>query len=134
MKPEVDRLLEVAAAHLMMKTAPALGSGYEQSSAVALGALLMTAREENDRGAARRVEENTALRSLFAEALGVVEDAELRARLSHAAGGRDESLRLEDLEKGNGILREHTTGARPGRESSRQEPTSCRLLSPPSTW
>ena len=61
MKPEVDRLLEVAAAHLMMKTAPALGGGYEQSNAMALGAMLMTAREENNRevGQSRDLGEQT---------------------------------------------------------------------------
>jgi hypothetical protein len=104
-KPDVDRLLEVAAAHLMVKTAPALGHGYEQSSAMALAAMLMTAREENDRGAARRVEENEALRSLFAEAESVVQDDPLRARLSGAAESRDDSLLLSDLDAGNARLR-----------------------------
>jgi hypothetical protein len=104
-KPDVDRFLEVAAAHLLMKTAPALRDGYEQSSAMALAALLMSAREEHDRGAARRVEENAALRSLFAGAGSVVADTQLWSRLSEAARSRDESLLLSDLETANGVLR-----------------------------
>ena len=105
MKPDVDRLLEVAAAHLMMKTSPALGAGYEQSCALSLAVLLLATREENNRAAARRVEENAALRALFAEAEGVVEDAQLRTRLAEFAASRDESLLVSDLESANGVLR-----------------------------
>jgi len=104
-KPDVDRLLEVAAVHLMLKTAPSIGTGYEQASAMALGALLMSVREENDRAAARRVEENAALRSLFADAEAVVADSPLQTRLCEAARSRDESLLLSDLESANGVLR-----------------------------
>jgi hypothetical protein len=104
-KPDVDRLLEVGAAHLMMKTAPALGAGYEQSSTLTLAVMLLATREENERAAARRVEENAALRSLFHEALAVVEDAPLQSRLSEAASGRDESLLVSNLDRANGVLR-----------------------------
>lgn len=105
MKPDVDRLLEVAAAHLLMKTAPEIAGMYEKSNAMSLAALLMVAREENDRAVARRVEENAALRSLFADAEGAVEDPELRTRLSNAVESRDESLLVSDLESQNGVLR-----------------------------
>jgi hypothetical protein len=104
-KPDVDRLLEVATAHLMMKTAPAMGAGYEQSSAMSLAVLLLAAREENDRAAARRVEENTVLRALFGEAGPAIEDPQLRDRVSEAAASRDESLLVSDLESANGVLR-----------------------------
>ena len=106
MKPEIDRVLEVASAHLMMKTAPALQDGYEQASAMSLAVLMMAVREENDRAAARRVEENAALRALFGEAADVVEDDALCVRLRELAATRDESLRVSDLESANGVLRE----------------------------
>jgi hypothetical protein len=107
MKPELDRFLEVAAAHLMMKTAPALGPGYEQSSAMSLAVLLIASREEANRAAARRVEENSVLRALFADAENVVSDKQLAARLSDAAASpsRDESMLVTDLEAANGVLR-----------------------------
>ena len=105
MKPDVDRFLEVAAAHLMMKIAPALGAGYEQANAMGLGALLMAVREENDRAAARRAEENTALRALFGEAESVVQDAQLRTRLSGAASSSEGSLLVSELEAANSTLR-----------------------------
>lgn len=105
MTPSVDRLLEVGAIHLMAKVGPALGPGYAQSSVGVLGAMLLCVREEFERAAARRVEENAALRSLFAEAGSVVTDAGLRARLAQAAGGRDASLVVSELERGNAALR-----------------------------
>jgi hypothetical protein len=104
-KPDVDRFLEVAAAHLMMKTAPALSTGYEQATAMGMGALLLAVREENERAAARRVEENASLRALFDEAESVVQDESLRTRLAGAASGREESLLLSQLEVANGVLR-----------------------------
>ena len=81
MRPDIARFLEVAAAHMLFKTGPALGSGYEQSNALVLGAMLMNVREEFERAAARRVEENDALRKRFAGVGAVVVDEALRARL-----------------------------------------------------
>ncbi len=105
MKPDVDRFLEVAAAHLMMHVAPAVGSAYEQSNVTVLVAMLMAVREEFERAAARRVEENGALRRLFAEAVPAVRDAALRGRLDEAARSADASLAVSDLERSNAQLR-----------------------------
>ncbi len=105
MKPDVTRFLEVAVGYLMTKTAPALGPGYEQSNLMAGSAMLLAVRHEFERAAARRVEENAALRRLFAEAAPSVQDTELRKRLEEEASGQDTSLLVSDLECGNGELR-----------------------------
>ena len=105
MKPELDRFLEVAAAHLLTRSAPAL-AGYEQSSVMTLGMMLTAAREEAERAAARRIEENAALRELFSEASRVVESPALRERLIAAAQGGEESFLISDLESGNAALRQ----------------------------
>ena len=105
MKPDVGRLLEVAAAQLMGQLGPALPTSYQQSSAMALGAILLTVNEEFERAAARRVEENTALRRLFGAARPVVSDAALGKRLDDAAASSDESLEVSALEAGNAELR-----------------------------
>ncbi|MFP8873531.1 MAG: hypothetical protein VCB42_03130 [Myxococcota bacterium] len=105
MKPELDRFLEVAAVHLLTRSAPAL-AGYEQSSVMTLGMMLTAAREEAERAAARRIEENAALRELFSEASGVVELPALRERLTAAAQGGEESFLISDLESGNAALRQ----------------------------
>jgi hypothetical protein len=104
-KPDVDRLLEVAAVELIGKIGPALPTRYEQSTTAALGALLLATREEFERGAARRIEENRILRGLFAESLTAVEDGDLRARLETAARGSDEDFTIGGLEAANAALR-----------------------------
>ena len=106
MKPDIDRFLDVAAAYLMMELAPTLGSGYAQSNVSILGMMLAAVREEFDRAAARRVEENRALRRLFGEAAPVVQDAALRQRLREAAQGDDTDFAVSALERSNAALRQ----------------------------
>lgn len=105
MKPDVDRLLEVAAMELIGKISPALPTRYQQSNAAALGALLLATREELECGAARRIEENAALRNLFADSLAVVEDAALHRRLESAARGVEANFTIGALEAANATLR-----------------------------
>ncbi len=105
MKPDTGRFIAVAAGHLMTRTAPALAAGYEQSSVTALGALLIALGEESERAAARRVEENRALRRLFGQAAPALGDPDLRSRLEQAAGSEDPGFRVSDLESANGELR-----------------------------
>ena len=54
--------------------------------------LLQIAAEEWDRAAARRVEENRAMRQLFAGAAPEIGDPDLRARLEAASGSPISSL------------------------------------------
>ena len=105
MKPDVDRLLEVAAGQLMTKLGPALPTSFEQATGMSLGVLLLSVREEMERGAQRRVEENGVLRALFAQAAPAVPDAALRERLESAARNEDPSLAISDLESANAALR-----------------------------
>jgi hypothetical protein len=105
MKPDPKRFLEVAAAHLMMSVAPALGPGYEQSNVLVLAGMLLSLGEELDRAAARRVEENRALRALFAEAASAAVDAGLRQKLVAAAAGEDADFHIAALEASNAALR-----------------------------
>jgi hypothetical protein len=73
---------------------------------VGVSAILLTMiREEWDRAAARRAEENAALRALFRDAAPVVADTELRHRLSDASASSDPSLRISELERANDALR-----------------------------
>jgi hypothetical protein len=104
-KPDVGRFLEVAAMHLLVRTAPELPSGYSQGSVGLIAVLLGAVREEFERAAARRVEENAALRGLFARAVRVADDPDLRARLQEAAASRDPGLRVSELDQENDRLR-----------------------------
>ena len=105
MKPDVARVLEVCAASLMADVAPNVAPSYRQASVFANALLLTSIREELDRIAERRVDENRALRALFAEAAPDVADAALRARLAEAAQEQEPSLRISALDASNAALR-----------------------------
>jgi hypothetical protein len=104
-KPGVDKVLEVLAGSLMIEVAPHVSPAYRQSSVGVSAILLTMIREEWDRAAARRAEENAALRALFRDAAPVVADTELRHRLSDASASSDPSLRISELERANDALR-----------------------------
>lgn len=110
MKPDVGRLLEVAAGHLMGETVPLIGraygnSTYEQSNVGVLGMLLLAVRHEHERAAARRVEENRELRRMFGRAGAVVEAGDVSERLAAAAKAEDTDLTVSALEESNVELR-----------------------------
>ena len=68
--------------------------------------MLSAVREEFDRAASRRAEENAAMRGIFQKAGTVVTDGDLTARCNAAAGEVDASLRVSDLEETNTKLRQ----------------------------
>jgi FKBP-type peptidyl-prolyl cis-trans isomerase (trigger factor) len=105
MKPDVPKLLEILSARFMFDVAPNVQPSYRQSSVSITGILLTMVREETERAAARRVEENAVLRALFAKAAGQVADTALRRKLEEAAASRDPSLLLSELESANAALR-----------------------------
>ena len=105
MKPEATHALERLMQALLVEIAPAVEPSYRRANVSIQAMLLLAVREEFDRAAARRVEENRALRVLFAGALDAVSDAALRERLAAAASGADTSLRVPDLEVDNRALR-----------------------------
>ena len=105
MKPEIPKVLEVVAGKLIFEIAPSVTPSYRQSSIGVTAMLLGMVREEWDRAAARRVEENASLRALFGDASSVVTDTDLRRRLEAAAGTVDASLLVSELEKSNDALR-----------------------------
>lgn len=86
-------------------SALSLREDYQQKTGLMLGVLLLIASEEADRLVDRLVEENAALRDLFARARHVVEDRPLAERLEEAAAGADASLRVSSLQSENHRLR-----------------------------
>ncbi|MBI2964363.1 MAG: hypothetical protein HYY35_11460 [Deltaproteobacteria bacterium] len=105
MIPEVDWVLRASASRLLAEVAPALGDAYLRSNVEVIAALMAAAAEEYDRAAHLRVEENRAMRAIFADAAPLLDEGTLRARLAAAAAETDESLRVSDLNAANGRLR-----------------------------
>jgi hypothetical protein len=104
-KPDPGHVLERVFQALLTEIAPAVQPAYRQASVTMHAMLLAAVREEWDRAAARRAEENAALRALFAQAAESVRDTALRERVESAARTQDASLRVPDLEAGNLALR-----------------------------
>jgi len=105
MKPDPLLVLETVSMKLILEVVPQLPTSYAQQALSGGATILAAAREELDRAAGRRIEENRALRRLFAEARGVVTDADLAARLAEAAASEEGSLLISDLDRANQALR-----------------------------
>jgi hypothetical protein len=102
-KPDVAVALGKIGQALLVQIGPEIKADYAQRSALVATMLLQCAAEEWDRAAARRVEENQALRELFRRA--AVEDERLKERLGQAARASDEDLRISALDGANDELR-----------------------------
>jgi hypothetical protein len=105
MKPEPAHALERLMQALLGDLMPNVQPSYRQASVMANAMMVGVMREEIDRAAARRVEENAALRALFADATAVVKDGALRERLAAAARSADASLLVPALDESNRTLR-----------------------------
>jgi hypothetical protein len=105
MKPEPSHALERLMQALLGDVMPNVQPSYRQASVMANAMIVAAVREEIDRAAARRVEENAALRALFADAAAAVEDAALGERLAAAARSSDASLLVPALDESNRALR-----------------------------
>jgi hypothetical protein len=105
MRPSVDRYLDELKRALAQDFAPRLPTSYEQSGLVRHAMLIGIVAEEFDRAASRRVEENQALRDLFADAVRTLPDSALHARLLTASQSEDRSFKVRDLDANNGSLR-----------------------------
>lgn len=105
MKPDPTTVLDGVSATLIVDVIPHIGTSYGQQAVAGAATLLAAARDEIERGVARRVEENRAMRRLFADGRDAVADPELAAALRDAAEGQDGSLMLTDVDLENRRLR-----------------------------
>jgi len=105
LKPDCDVYLGVLVRDLLEEVAPHLTGSWEQAVVMRHVVLLPVVRQELERGVQRRVEENAAMRAVFAQALQVVNDADLLARLKEAVASHEESLLVSVLDASNHRLR-----------------------------
>lgn len=105
MKLRHSTIIEGVEYVLSEKIRPLLEDGFADNDlrmAISLLAISRLAREDE---VAVIVQEHDWIRALFADAAPIVRDPALAARLADAASGRDESLRLPDLDAGTAGLR-----------------------------
>jgi FKBP-type peptidyl-prolyl cis-trans isomerase (trigger factor) len=107
-KPDIPLVLEDHATRLFDMIMPKL-SGFEANSVAMMSFMLKMVAEEWDRGAARRVEENRAIRQVFRDALPVVTDTPLKTKITKLAQGVDEDFSISALDAANDALRSALT-------------------------
>ena len=105
MKPDENLVLADFAARFAGVIAPQVQPAYLAAAIGMSAGILGMIAEDWDRAASRRVEENRAIRGLFAQAAGLGLQPRLAARLEALAEGNDDDLRLSALEAGNEALR-----------------------------
>ena len=105
MKPDENLVLADFANRFGTEIAPQVQPAYLASAIGMSAGILGMIAEDWDRAASRRVEENRAVRGLFADAAGLALEPGLAARLAALAEGNDDDLRLSALEAGNEALR-----------------------------
>jgi hypothetical protein len=104
-KPDVPVALQKLSLTLLAEIGPAIAVDYLQRNAGIAGMMLQVAAAEWDRAAARRVEENAALRALFHDAATALRAGPLHARLAEAGAGHDADLSISALDAANQALR-----------------------------
>jgi hypothetical protein len=105
MKPDEHLVLADFAARFAGEIAPRVQPAYLASAIGMSAGILGMIAEDWDRAAARRVEENRAIRRLFQLAAGLALEPALAARLAELGQTNDDDLRLSVLETANEVLR-----------------------------
>jgi len=98
-------MLETLGASMMGGQVFSPETDYEQRTAFTVGALLLAMSQDWNRAAARLVEENDAMRALFADAAAKLREGTLADRLHEAAGSAERSLIVSELRQSNARLR-----------------------------
>lgn len=104
MRPPADMILRSVGMNLLTKYVPKLGSDNERAEVALMSFLMGAVSEEFDRAAHRRMEENMALRELFAKSLPLIRQSELKTRLQEASKTVDRDWRVSSLDKSNCAL------------------------------
>ncbi len=105
MKPEAGDALLNGAMTLMGDIAPLLEGGYGGGTTNTLGAMMMMAAQEFERGAHSRVEAIRDLKDLFARAASVVDNKALAGKLTDASKDEDSDLLITSLNQSLATLR-----------------------------
>ena len=127
MKPSPELVLNQAFAKIAMEMGPALPPGYGQGSATTTAVLLLMVGQEFDRAADIRARENRVMRALFSDAAKSIA-GELGAKLSAAAGQRDEDLTVAALDRANVELKRLLIDLQIHAEQTGDRPLELRVL------
>jgi len=127
--PRPTRYLERLARQLGEQVAPRLPTPYEQAGMLREPLHVHAVRVEFERAAHRRVQENTAIRSLLARAARLeILAIGLRNQCAQAAATRDDDLRVSALQASNDSLRHMLIQLHEALENDTRDPEAQTLL------
>lgn len=104
MKPNVQTVMMRSFERILTDIAPHLSSEYAVGSSSVIGLMMFQTATEFERAADIRVQENAAMRGIFADAESILPEGDLRARVKAAAATSDPSLKISELDKANDEL------------------------------
>jgi hypothetical protein len=104
MKPDVQTVMMRSFERILTDIAPHLSSEYAIGSSSVIGLMMFQTATEFERAADIRVQENAAMRAIFADALDVLPEGDLRSRVKTAATSCDTSFKISELDKSNDAL------------------------------
>ena len=106
MRPQADQILRTTATTLITQYLPGIKKDHEKTELALSALLMMVVAEEFDRAAHRRIEENHALRRIFAASTFVIKDDDLRKRVEEASEREEDSHHISALDKCNCEMQE----------------------------
>ena len=106
MKPDTDVLIRNLANHLATDVIPEVDSTYLAADLAVVVKLLYAAAADFDHVASRLVDENSAMRHIFSEALPVIADEDLKGELNEALDTTESDYRISSLGKSNAGLKD----------------------------
>jgi hypothetical protein len=104
MKPNVQTVMMRSFERILTDIAPHLSSEYAVGSSSVIGLMMFQTATEFERAADIRVQENAAMRDIFAGAVSVLPTGNLRARVEEAASSSDPSVKISELDEANDAL------------------------------
>lgn len=104
MKPNVPTVMLRSFERILTDIAPHLSSEYAVGSSSVIGLMMFQTATEFERAADIRVQENAAMRSIFAGAGNLLPAGDLRNRIEVAAATSDPSVKISELDKANDEL------------------------------
>jgi hypothetical protein len=104
MKPDVQTVMTRSFERILTDIAPHLSSEYAVGSSSVIGLMMFQTATEFERAADIRVQENAAMRAIFADALEVLPAGSLRKWVEEASVSSDPSFKISELDEANDAL------------------------------
>lgn len=106
MKPDAAHILRTSFGTILGEVAPHIDHDYAGGSVTVIGLLMVFAAQDYQQGAEIRARENAAMRSLFADALPLLGQGDLRRAVAAASASRDADLTMATLNASNAALKQ----------------------------